>query len=149
MQQLFSLENTVLTNCIVHDIYDGDSFTVSAQFPQIKKPCSFKCRLKGIDTPELRTKDTCEKKLATLAKNCVVDTIRSIGVQNVKCHQFGKYGRLIVDVTLNNGESLSEMLITRKLGVVYDGRSSRRRVKGFWARKLKKYYLKNNNDLKF
>ena len=136
---LFSLDGAIVTDCVIYNIYDGDSFRVYAQFPMLIRPCGFKCRLRGIDTPELRTKDVAEKKLALLAKNYVINAVRDIGVNEVRCHMFGKYGRLIVDVTLKNGQDLAKSLIDVKLGVAYDGTSSRKRVDGFWENMLQQH----------
>ena len=131
--ELFSLDGTVVTECHVSNVYDGDSFTISAKFPQLSQPCSFKCRLGGVDTPELRTKDADEKKLAVCARDRVRDLVANVGVQAITCGVFGKYGRLIVSVVLKGGMDLARLLIDEKLAVVYDGTSSRKRAEGFWS----------------
>jgi endonuclease YncB( thermonuclease family) len=137
--KLFSLDGTVVTDCIIHEIYDGDTFRVSAKFPQLTSPKSFKCRLRNIDTPELRTRDVDEKKLAYLARDYVVDAVRDIGVKEVQCYKFGKYGRLVVDVKFKDGTDLAKTLIDAKLGVAYDGKSSRKREDGFWGNMLQQH----------
>jgi micrococcal nuclease len=137
--ELFSLNGAVVTECIIHHIYDGDTFRVSAQFPQFNSPVAFKCRLRGIDTPELRTKNLAEKKLGLLAKTYVIDVIRDIGVKEVKCYKFGKYGRVIVNVTLKDDRDLATCLIEANLGVAYDGKSSRKRADGFWVNLLQQH----------
>lgn len=142
----FSLNGSVVTNCILHQIYDGDTFRVSAKFPQLTQPYTFKCRLRGIDTPEIRTKNDSEKQLGNMAKQFVIQAVAVTGVKKVRCYNFGKYGRLIVDVLLNDGRDLCTTLIDEKLGVPYNGHSNRKREDNFWYNMLqeRKSLIKNN-----
>ena len=55
---LFSLEGQEIKAKVV-SVYDGD--TVKCVFP--KKDVKWNCRLSGVDTPELRTRNKIEKNL--------------------------------------------------------------------------------------
>ena len=61
-------KNDDITNVKVTSVYDGDTF-------KVKLPCSLpvvcdyiSVRVRGVDAPEFKTKDSCEKKKAKEAK---------------------------------------------------------------------------------
>ena len=121
----FSLDG-LITRAKVVNVYDGD--TVHIVFPFYNKErkkdmCRWKCRLSGIDTPELRTKSSQEKTLAIQAreyvKNYVLDKIVT-----VKCGKFDKYGRLLVEIYVFEQDtecSLNQLLIDRGIAKEYNG----------------------------
>jgi endonuclease YncB( thermonuclease family) len=106
----------------VVDVYDGDTITVAAY--QGKRAYGFKVRLRGIDTPELRTRRAVEKAAATrardylreLALNCVVSVSR---IENDK---YG--GRYLADVSLN-GRSLADTMLEHGLARPYAGKAKK------------------------
>lgn len=118
---LFTLKHLV-TAAKIHHVYDGDSFWMSCMFHGA--PTTFKCRLQGIDTPELNSHNETEKKLALLAKGRVIDLVNN-KIVHVTCGEFDKYGRVLVDITLPNGKNLTQLLIDEKLGFAYDGSTKR------------------------
>ena len=63
--KIFSFKGQKI-KCKVVSVYDGD--TMKVVFPLNNKMYKWNCRLLGIDTPELRTKDKHEKDLAKIAK---------------------------------------------------------------------------------
>lgn len=70
-------------------------------------------RLKGIDTPEIRTKDLHEKEEGMRAKDYVESLFVKHG-PSVEIHteyHLGKYGRTIGRVFFPNGDDLSEKLL--------------------------------------
>tara|TARA_Y100000385_G_C12581305_1_gene420604 strand:- start:50 stop:388 length:339 start_codon:yes stop_codon:yes gene_type:complete len=70
-------------------------------------------RLKGIDTPEIRTKDLVEKEEGMRAKDYVESLFVKHG-PSVEIHteyRRGKYGRTIGRVFFPNGDDLSEKLL--------------------------------------
>jgi endonuclease YncB( thermonuclease family) len=124
----------------VSDVYDGDTLTVV--FPVEHKMYSFKIRIFGIDTYEIRNKDIEEKKLAVQARNLVInlisdnkfgekdfdsrDSIKEIFKSEcffvkLDCHESDKYGRLLADVSTSNGVDIVSVLLEKKLGYIYDG----------------------------
>lgn len=100
--------------------YDGDTvrFEIPNVHPLIGKNISI--RIDGLDTPEIRTKDHCEKKLAKTARNRVKQLLskaKRIDLENV---QRGKYFRIVANVKVD-GLDLSELLLKEKLAYKYDG----------------------------
>lgn len=75
--------------------YDADSihvvFSLSGQLTR------FRCRLAGIDTPELRSSDPNEREAAKAAREYLSQNILDHVVW-VECGGFDKYGRLLVNV---------------------------------------------------
>ncbi len=105
----------------VTSIYDGDTFRciIKDVHPLIGNKVSI--RVRGVDTPELRTKSAKEKKLARKAKKRTVSFIRNcpekINLQNVSR---GKYFRVLADVYCGK-KSLAQVLIAEGLGYEYYG----------------------------
>jgi endonuclease YncB( thermonuclease family) len=100
--------------------YDGDTVTVNIPgiHPFFGKKMSI--RVNGIDTPEIRTKDKCEKVKGKLAKSIVFNLCsraKSIKLKNVSK---GKYFRIVGDLYCD-GKLVSQELIKKKLAVKYDG----------------------------
>jgi len=82
-------------------------------------------RVNGLDTPELRTKDKCEKEIGYKAKAVVTKIMKSakrIDLRNIKR---GKYFRIVADVIVD-GISLKDVLLRQKLAYVYDGGTKRK-----------------------
>ena len=79
----------------------------------------FSIRLRGIDTPEIRTKNKEEKEIGIIARN---ELRKLILKQHVRICNIGKekYGRLLCDVYLNDVH-VNKWLITNYLAVPYNG----------------------------
>lgn len=104
----------------VTSIYDGDTFRVNiSSYPDIIGK-SVPVRVKGIDTPELRTKCIKEKTLARIAKQLTVSILSNAKVIELRNMQRGKYFRILADVFVDD-VNLSELLIASKVAVPYDG----------------------------
>lgn len=102
------------------DNYDGDTVRVNIPgFPDIvgKK---IPIRISGVDTPEMKTKNKCEKKIATRAKLFVESKMRSASKLEIRNIQRGKYFRLVADVYAD-GVNLGQELLNLALAVPYDG----------------------------
>ncbi len=105
-------------------VYDGDTLTVAGRVVLDGRPSTsiykFQVRLRGIDTPELKTKNAKEKELATRARDAlssyVLHTV--VTLQNI---EYDKYGRLLADVVASNGQNLSAWMLENKFAVAYDG----------------------------
>tara|TARA_Y100000816_G_scaffold82343_1_gene56412 strand:+ start:118 stop:603 length:486 start_codon:yes stop_codon:yes gene_type:complete len=138
----FSFNYQTLEGKVV-EVYDGDTVKVVLPFilenpkskykifqkifknRKIVKFYKWTCRLSGIDTPELRTKNTKEKELAYLVRDKLREKILN-NVLIIKCGVFDKYGRLLVTLYenqehLNNNKSINEWLITNNYAKEYDG----------------------------
>jgi len=100
--------------------YDGD--TVTFNIPGVHSLIGDKIsvRVDGIDTPEVRTKDQCEKEKARTAKRLVKNILsraKRIDLKNVKR---GKYFRVVAEVVAD-GQNLKDLLIKNQLARLYDG----------------------------
>ena len=69
----------------------------------------FSVRLRGIDTPELRSRCADEKRAAKIARDALRGKIlhRVVELSHTSTE---KYGRLLADVTLD-GESINDWLV--------------------------------------
>jgi len=100
--------------------YDGD--TVTIQIPETHQLLGHNIgiRIHGIDTPELRTKNKCEKALGYKARDYVrsiLKNARRIDLNNVSR---GKYFRIVAEIVAD-GKSIGELLIQKKYAYRYDG----------------------------
>jgi len=109
----------------VLSVYDGDTMTLQVD---LGFNMSFKtsCRLMGIDTAEMKTKDESIKKLATASR----DFVRSVALDKtilIKTYKDDKYGRILVDAwTLNDKwqpseKTISQMMIDQGFAKAYGG----------------------------
>jgi micrococcal nuclease len=100
--------------------YDGDTITVNipGQHPVFGNEISV--RIKGIDTPEIRSKSSCEKEKSRIAKRLVGERLEAAKSIHLKDVSRVKYFRVVADV-IADGESLGELLINQGLAVGYDG----------------------------
>lgn len=109
----------------VVSVYDGDTFWIKMPFNGHNY--HWKCRLKGVDTPELRPskeKSPIDRKIEKIKAKESRDFVRESILHKyvlVNCDGQGKYGRLLVDVTLPDGSDLGKVLIDNELGVPYFG----------------------------
>jgi micrococcal nuclease len=129
----FSLKNQVkIAKCV--DVYDGD--TIQLVFPLQDELFRWTCRLIGIDTPEIRTKNKKEKTFGYTVRNNLREQILN-KVVTVKCEDFDKYGRLLVHIYLDKDTpSINEWLIDNKFAFSYDGGKKQNWVE----------YLNNTNE---
>jgi micrococcal nuclease len=111
-----SFDGHVLRAKVV-SVYDGDSVKVT--FPFRGKMFRWTCRIKGVDTPEIRTKDPFAKAKGFVARDALTAKILNKQVV-IKCGKFDKYGRLLVDIA-TDGVSITDWLISNNYGVAYDG----------------------------
>lgn len=108
--------------------YDADTITVNIPDCKYRVFCKrLGVRVAGVDTPELRTKNKCEKKLAIMARNFVRDELSGISEQlssntlQLKNVKRGKYFRVVADVKYR-GKDLKRELFKRNYGVPYEGK---------------------------
>lgn len=129
------------------DVYDGDTVWVAIPLAG-NGPVRVKLRLRGIDTPEIRSACANERSAAVLARDALVLHLRpdantppatkgglrdSLAKQPcvvyVECHDNDKYGRVLADVynsvTGPCGESAATHLIRIGMAKPYSGRGPR------------------------
>lgn len=114
--QKFSLNEKEYEAKIV-SVYDGD--TVNAVFYYNDNLYKWSCRLDGIDTPELKTGNEKEKEMGLKVR----DELRKMildKIVKIKCKEFDKYGRLLVDIFYNDIK-INDWLLENKYAVKYTG----------------------------
>jgi endonuclease YncB( thermonuclease family) len=141
-----SFKDTSMEGKVVN-VYDGD--TVHVVFVINNKLVKYNCRLLGIDSPEIcpknvhdKTKRELEIASAIKSRNFLISQvtgvtpIESITKKEIKelcgksrkliwikCDDFDKYGRLLIEIFLdkNNPVSLNKKMVLEKYAVEYDG----------------------------
>ena len=116
----FTFEGQNKTAKVV-SVYDGD--TVKVVFPVLSKLFKFNCRISGVDTPEIRTRNKLEKEYGLLVRDKLREKILD-KVVTIKCGDFDKYGRLLIDIQERGAlaeETVSEWLIKNNYAFKYDG----------------------------
>jgi len=144
----FSLCGLTLQGRVL-SLYDGD--TMSMALPVLNTFYKFTCRLNGIDTPEIKPrKDKPNRdneivwakkaraellKLVTQDESTFFDNLdlkkeeiiqklqENRNLVTVKCLEFDKYGRLLVELysSKTGDKSFSNCLVDKNLAVSYDG----------------------------
>ncbi len=100
--------------------YDADTVTFEIGGVHELLGHQIPIRVRDVDTPELRTKNRCEKSLGYQAKDFVAKKISTAKrIDLVRCER-GKYFRLVCDVLID-GASLSKMLVRERFAYSYDG----------------------------
>ena len=106
-------------NAILDRVIDGDTIDVHLDLGFNVILEKQRVRLHGIDTPESRTRDLAEKKLALAAKARLIELcgtklkIESLGR--------GKYGRILGIPYTESDENICELLIKEGHAVEYYG----------------------------
>ncbi len=131
----------------VVNVYDGD--TVHIVFITNGEFIKFNCRLLGIDSPEICPKNVKDQEKrnqeiasAIKSRNYLINKVtglvpgESISKKEikemcgkarkliwVKCHEFDKYGRLLVELYENKSDtvSINMEMVEKKYAVKYDG----------------------------
>ena len=104
--------------CRIVKVYDGDTCTILFRWKNQNIKTS--CRIYGIDTPELRTKNKKEKVLGYKAKEFLEGIILE-KVLKVKFGKDGKFGRPLVEIFLHDGRSISDIMISEGHAKPYFG----------------------------
>ena len=101
----------------VISVYDGDSIKVI--FPLNGVLYRWSCRLNGVDTPEIRTRNLKEKEMGYKVRDLLRDKILN-KVVTLNCGELDKYGRLLVDINYES-ENINHWLITNGYAYEYNG----------------------------
>jgi len=101
-------------------VLDGDSFLVDALvWPGTSVSVSI--RVRGVDAPELRSKCPHERWLARQSREGLA---AQVAMQHVKLHNINGdkyYGRVLADVTLEDGSDLAQVLLANRMVRPYGG----------------------------
>jgi endonuclease YncB( thermonuclease family) len=143
----FTLNGTCDMGKVVY-VYDGD--TVHMVFNFNNKLTRFTCRLLGVDSPEICPKNVSDEikrkqeiDIAIKSRNYLIEQVTNMKIINermtkkeiktfcssgnnlvwVKCYEFDKYGRLLVELYKNKEDlvSINQDMVDKKLVVKYDG----------------------------
>lgn len=109
------------------NVYDGD--TLSIIFVYNGTPVKYRCRALGYDSPEMKPllskpNREAEKTLAYAAKERFIELLTQHPENNIfiKCHEFDKYGRLLVEIwNYTDEESINNIMINEGYGKPYSG----------------------------
>ena len=101
----------------VISVYDGDSIKVI--FPLNGVLYRWSCRLNGVDTPEIRTRNLKEKEMGYKVRDLLRDKILN-KVVTLNCGELDKYGSLLVDINYES-ENINHWLITNGYAYEYNG----------------------------
>jgi len=111
----------ITTMAKVARVYDGDTITIVFEFKG--EMIKYSCRINGLDTPEIRTKDLEEKKRGYAARDFLKSYIDD-KIIKVDLLKFDKYGRLLANVYANVGGTymdMTQMMIRENHAVAYFG----------------------------
>ena len=108
-----------ISRCKVIKVYDGDTITVAAFLKGQSQCYRFSVRMRGIDSPEIKTQNPLEKiaainsrdKLSAKILNKIV-YLKDIGNE--------KYGRILADVIFK-GDNMSQWMLDNDMAVHYNG----------------------------
>jgi len=103
----------------VVSVYDGDTFKVN--IPNYPSICGYKIsiRIRGVDAPEMKSKDEKTRRLALKAKKLVSEKLENAKEIILKNIERGKYFRIIADVFVD-GENLADLLLREGLAKPYN-----------------------------
>lgn len=100
--------------------YDADTvtFNIPDAHPLFGKNISV--RVAGVDTPEIKTKNSCEKQKAREAKKLVTSLMKQAKRIDLVDVKRDKYFRILADIKFD-GKSLGQYLLKNKLAYPYHG----------------------------
>lgn len=121
----FSLEGYEVKATVV-SVYDGDTFTAVFPLPmhQDSREYRWSCRIEGIDTPELRSKDIAKKEMAYKARDFARGLLLNKTVR-ISLGSFDKYGRVLCKPYDEEGKPVAASMIEAGYALDYDGEGGR------------------------
>ena len=100
-------------------VIDGDTFKADIKYVNGLLGKDISVRINGIDTPEVRTKDQCEKVKGTAAKLYLESKLKNTKFYLENCGR-GKFFRIICDV-IANGENIGDLMVQKGYAYFYSG----------------------------
>ena len=105
-------------------VYDGDTITIvtalhNGDLTPVRELYKFNVRILGIDTPELKSKNTVEKELGIMARDALAALVMNkvLKLENIA---YDKYGRILCNLYLNDVD-ISKWLIENNYATPYSG----------------------------
>jgi micrococcal nuclease len=105
--------------------YDGDTITVNIAGLHPLFGREIPVRVYGIDAPEIKGKDECERDAARSARDLVAALLKSAKKIELRNVQRDKYFRVLAEVVVD-GVDVSSVLLARGLAYQYDGGTKQR-----------------------
>ena len=93
--EMFSLTGRTVLGKVV-SVYDGDTCKVNL-FLAPNDLKQFNIRMNGYDSPELKTKNSTEKKCGLISKN-ILNKLLEDRIVKLECLEHDKYGRILANV---------------------------------------------------
>lgn len=107
-------------NATIIKVKDADTITLDVMvWPGLKQTIDL--RLYGVDTPESRTKNLCEKAQGLAAKKFVENWLDKSQVVVISQIQLGKYAGRVVGNLYQNDINLSSVLMEKNMARPYYG----------------------------
>ena len=106
----------------VHYIKNYDADTITFDIPSVHPLIGEKIsvRVRGLDTPEIKGKQPCEKQAARAAQRLVENLMKNAKRIDLKNIDRDKYFRILADVVFDD-KSLTDILLKNNLAYAYDG----------------------------
>jgi endonuclease YncB( thermonuclease family) len=106
-------------------VHDGDSFSVQAQvWPGTVVSVSI--RVRGVDAPELRSRCPFERRLARRSRAELAGLLANGGIRLTNIGGDKYYGRVLADITLDDGSDLAQVLLDTGFVRPYAGKARKR-----------------------
>ncbi|MFM2281986.1 MAG: hypothetical protein RLZZ444_4217 [Pseudomonadota bacterium] len=111
-------------------VVDGDTLLVTAR-PWPQHRIAVLVRIRGIDTPELKSKCNGERRLAEQARKRLTEFLaekegRTLALSQISGDKY--FGRVVADVSRSDGSDAASMLLGAGLAVTYQGGKKSRSV---------------------
>ena len=104
-------------------VVDGDTVDVDIDLGFGMTYKKQRVRMKGIDTPESRTRDLVEKKFGLASKEFLKSQLKDQKIELVS-HDKGKFGRILGELFVGSSAySINKIMIDNHYAVLYDGQS--------------------------
>ena len=104
-------------------VVDGDTVDVDIDLGFGMTYKKQRVRMKGIDTPESRTRDLEEKKFGLASKEFLKEQLKDQEIELVS-HDKGKFGRILGELFVGSSAySINKIMIDNHHAVPYDGQS--------------------------
>ena len=104
-------------------VVDGDTVDVDIDLCFGMTYKKQRVRMKGIDTPESRTRDLEEKKFGLASKEFLKEQLKDQEIELVS-HDKGKFGRILGELFVGSSAySINRIMIDNHHAVPYDGQS--------------------------
>jgi len=108
-----------ISRCKVIKVYDGDTITVAAFLKGQSQCYRFSVRMRGIDSPEIKSHNPIEKLAAITSRDNLSEKILN-KIIYLKDIGNEKYGRVLANVIFE-GENMNQWMLDNDMAIEYDG----------------------------